>query len=263
MALGTLTGPGSPATIRTAGEAPAVLALHGFGGTPREVELVVDVARELGLRAEAPLLPGHGTHAEALAATRFEDWFGAAREALEQLSDSGPCFVAGLSLGSLLSLRLALDEPDRVRAVVLMANPMWLAAPFPDWAMTAVELLGVRDFQMPKLGVDLADAEARRTHLSYDSQPVHAALDIRHNARLLAARAGELTQPALVLHGARDRLCPVANADKLTALLGSEDKRSVVFPRSRHILTRDVERHLVFSELREFFQTHREAERAA
>src|SRR5689334_5660721 len=96
---GALRG-GDPSPVRVDGKGPAVLALHGYGGTPFEVRLVVEVAQELGLAAYAPLLPGHGTHARELARTRFPDWLAAAETALDSLvGSSGHAVVAGLSLG--------------------------------------------------------------------------------------------------------------------------------------------------------------------
>jgi carboxylesterase len=77
-----------------------VLALHGFGATPQEVLLVVDLARELGLAALAPLLPGHGTSVLDLARTRFSHWLCAAERALLQLAqEHGEVIVIGSSMG--------------------------------------------------------------------------------------------------------------------------------------------------------------------
>ncbi len=55
---GRLIGPGSPAARSVPGSGRPILALHGFGGTPREVDGVLDVASELGRPGLAPLLPG-------------------------------------------------------------------------------------------------------------------------------------------------------------------------------------------------------------
>ena len=78
-----LTGVGSPAPRHHPGGSPALLALHGFGATPRELDPVVDVAEKLGLRAAAPLLPGHGTSFEDFATTGWQDWYGAADRELD------------------------------------------------------------------------------------------------------------------------------------------------------------------------------------
>src|SRR5882724_7024943 len=94
---GALMGEGSPAPLQVSGEPPAVLALHGFGGTPLEIALVVEVAQELGLRAVAPLLPGHGTHTRELVHTNYNDWLRAANVTLDSLVRPGSkAIVVGL-----------------------------------------------------------------------------------------------------------------------------------------------------------------------
>jgi carboxylesterase len=249
-----MVGEGKASPIESAGAAPGVLALHGFGGTPLEVELVVDVARELGLAARAPLLPGHGTQVSELARSRFVDWQSAAEAAFDEFSAGhGPLIVAGLSMGSLVAARLAARRPEKTIALVMLANALWLTAPFPAWALSAVAALKIRDFSVPKLGADIADPAARRTHLTYPAQPVHAAIEVLRAGALVRADLSRVRCPALIAHGARDRVCPVSNAQRAFDLLGSADKRVVVLPRSRHIITRDLERALLRRELSSFF----------
>jgi carboxylesterase len=248
---GGLTGEGDPSPIRIPGRAPAVLALHGFGGTPLEIELVVDVARELGLAAYAPLLPGHGTHVSDLANTRFSDWERAAERAFDELGQK-PVIVAGLSMGSLLAARLAARRSDQTLGLLMLANALWLTAPFPAWALSAIGALKIRDFCVPKPAADIADPVARRTHLTYSAQPVHAAIDLQRAAVGVRADLARVRCPTLIAHGARDRVCPVSNAARALDLIGGGDKRVVVLPRSRHIITRDVERVQLRHEVRGF-----------
>lgn len=252
---GALRGEGDPSARDLDGRNPALLGIHGFGGTPLEVELVLDVARALGRRAHLPLLPGHGTHADDLARTGFSDWLGAAeRGLLGVASERAPAVVVGLSLGSLLATKLALDHPQRVRGLVLLANAFWLARPFPAWPLTLASALRLPDFRVPKVAADIADPAARRTHLTYGEQPVHAASAVQEAGARLRGELGRVRVPTLILHGARDRVCPVANAERVRARLGSPNVRVVLFPRSRHILTRDVERREVARELRRFVE---------
>lgn len=254
---GRLVGPGDPAPVFIQGSGPGVLGIHGFGGTPLEVGVVADVARALGRRVHLPLLPGHGTHADDLARTRWEDWSAAVELALERVSSPGePCVVVGLSLGSVLATHLAVSHPERVKALVLLANAFWLGAPFPAWALRAVAALRLPDFRMPKLAADIADPEARRTHLTYGEHPVHAAVAVERAGARMRERLGEVRAPTLIVHGARDRVCPVENAERVAARLGSRQVKVVVLPRSRHILTRDLERAEVAAELRAFLEAH-------
>ena len=250
--LGALTA-SAPDPVRLTGRAPGVVAFHGFGGTTREIELAVTVAGELGLSALARGLPGHGSHAKDLAKTRFSDWVAGAESAYLELASAGPVIAVGISMGSLMAAKLALEHPERVRGLVMLANAAWLSPPL-AFALRAGAFLRLPDFLMAKKGSDIADPSARQSQISYTADPVHAAIDLERSARALRERLGQVRCPTLILHGALDRVCPVGNAWRVANLLGTKDVRVVILPRSHHIITRDVERADVARELRNFYE---------
>ncbi len=237
------------------GATPSLLCLHGFTGVPQEVELAVGVAQELGLAAEAPLLPGHGTSPLELARTGYEDWLRAARSSFDDLRKKGPVVLVGLSMGSLLATELTLDAPGDVAGLVLLSNAFWLKSPYPAWALRAVDRLRIPNFHLTKKGPDLGDPEARASHLTYPAQPVRGGIEVLRAGERLRRRLGDLHRPTLLLHGALDQVCPVENAWKASALLGARRKRVVIYPHSHHILSRDVEREDVRCELLHFVQS--------
>ncbi len=247
---GALRGARAPVELSNSGATPSLLAFHGFGASAYDVELVVEIAQELGLAALAPNLPGHGTHARDLAKTRFADWTRGVDAALARVEK--PVIAVGLSLGSLLALDLVLREPDAVKALVLLANATRLATPFPGWGLEMAIRLRFPDFLMPKRASDIGDQAARATQVSYSADPVLAASEVHQAGKRLRARLAEVRCPTLILHGARDRVCPVSNAWRTAEQLGTNDVRVVILPRSHHILTRDVERELARREIREF-----------
>jgi carboxylesterase len=249
--LGALSAT-APEPIRISGKAPGVVAFHGFGGTTREVELTATVAAELGLTAFARCLPGHGSHAKDLAKTRFADWLSGAESAYQELAPAGPVIAAGLSMGSLLAAELAIRHPERVAGLVLMGNALWLR-PTLAFALRAGQLLKLPDFLMKRGAPNIADVAAQHTQISYNADPVHAAIDLEREARALRQRLGRVRCPTLILHGALDGVCPVQNAWRAANLLGTRDVRVVILPRSRHIITRDVECDEVARELRDFY----------
>jgi carboxylesterase len=249
-----LTGAQVAERIDLPGATPTVLALHGYCGVPAEVELACEAAQAAGLAAVAPLLAGHGVCAKELAPLRFDDWVRGAEQELLIASQRAPVVLTGLSLGSLVTLELALRHPERVRGLVLLANALWLTGPFPSLALRAIGALGLPDFAFPKLGSDIADPEARRTQTSFLAQPVHGAIDLQRAGDRLQGELDRIQCPVLLLHGARDRVCPVENAWKAAERLGSEDVQVRIFPHSHHILTRDVEKDRVREAMATFFR---------
>jgi carboxylesterase len=260
-ARGSLRGEGVAARLEARGQAPSVLALHGFTGTPQEVALVVDVAQELGLSAVAPLLPGHGGRVADLAPLGFADWLAAAEAEYARLAEHGPVVVAGLSMGSLLALKLAARHPDTTAGVIAISNAMWLKRPWPTWPLWLIDHLPLPDFWLSKSAPDIADQEQRARHLTYNAQPVRAAISLLRAGEALAEELQLVKAKTLLLHGALDRVAPVENAWRVAVRLGTTDKRTVIFERSHHILTRDVERDAVRAELRRFLREVASAQR--
>ncbi|HSC86050.1 MAG TPA: alpha/beta fold hydrolase [Polyangiaceae bacterium] len=247
-----LTGEEAARPLSAEGKLPTVLCFHGFGGLPLEIRLAFDEARAAGLRARAPLLPGHGERPSTLAKLRYEDWLAGAREVFDEARSQGPVILIGLSLGSLLATELYLSAPGDVLGLGILANAFWLREPMPGLALGLVQKLGLPDFGMAKFASDIGDEQARANHVSYGIQPVQAAISLRAAGQRLRDELFRVHCPTLILHGARDRVCPVANAWRVAERLGSDDVRVVVLPRSHHIITRDSESPQVARELREF-----------
>jgi carboxylesterase len=200
-------------------------------------------------------LPGHGTVPRDTAELRFEDWLAGVRTEFDRERAKGPVILLGLSLGSLLATALYLEAPADVLGLVLVSSAFWLSSPMPGLALDLVDRLGLPDFGMPKTaGPDLSDEEARKTHLSYEVQPVYAAISVLRAGERLRRELCRIHCPTLLLHGALDRVCPVAGAWKAAAMMTDADARLVVFPRSHHILTRDIERAEVGQEIQAFLR---------
>lgn len=116
--------PGVTVNVRTFGDGPQVaLSLHpslAHGGAFRAL-----AAQMPGWRLVAPDLPGHGESADWDGTRDLHD---VATEAAAAVLDGiGPCCVIGHSFGATVALRLALEQPARVRRLVL-AEPVLFAA---------------------------------------------------------------------------------------------------------------------------------------
>jgi pimeloyl-ACP methyl ester carboxylesterase len=157
-------------------------------------------------------------------------------------------------MGSLLALRLALDAPQRVAALILISNALWLASPYPTWPMQWARRLRCPDLLIPKPSSDLGDPDGHAHHATYTAQPLHAAIEVLRAAEVLRPRLREIRCPVLILHGAQDQVCPVRNAWRTAERLGSTDIKVVVFAHSHHILNWDFDREQLRAELGAFLQ---------
>ncbi|MCU5746984.1 alpha/beta fold hydrolase [Staphylococcus sp. SQ8-PEA] len=101
----------------------AVLLLHSFTGTVRDVKLLATKLHKAGYTCLVPSYRGHGLLLPDLIAYDTDDWWEDVEKAYHFLRNKGyqRIHVMGVSLGGLLSLRLA--ENHQVDSVVVMSTP--------------------------------------------------------------------------------------------------------------------------------------------
>ncbi|MDE3087556.1 MAG: alpha/beta fold hydrolase [Acidobacteriota bacterium] len=121
--------------------------------------------------------------------------------------------VVGYSMGGRVALALALRHPEAVDRLVLAATSARTPARSSPWRWFVVEVVG----RFPLFR-------------AIDGQPRAAFEHQRQASRRFdcADRLGSLSVPALVLHGTRDRIVPVALARELEA--GIPGARLVTVP---------------------------------
>lgn len=216
---------------RARDDKPALVLLHGWGA---HAGVWDELASRLSadVSVQAPDLPGHGT-APALAAAGIE-------ELADQLAAAAPvpCMVAGWSLGAQLALAWAHRHPQQVTGLILLAaTPRFVASA--DWlhGMTAADFAQFADSLQEDAAGTLrrfrllqtqGDAQARKVLRWLDAvlaeRPQPAPQVLKQTLAWLRTtdlRNGlpQIRQPALVLHGAEDRLAPAAAAEFLAARL--------------------------------------------
>lgn len=109
-----------------------ILLIHGFTATTTEVRLLGNRLFQRGYTIHAPLLPGHGTTPQALNKTHYQDWIEEVERSYSFLHDKcTEIFVAGESMGALLSIYLAARHPDIAGIIcyspALIVRYIWVA----------------------------------------------------------------------------------------------------------------------------------------
>src|SRR5699024_12395145 len=101
----------------------AILLLHSFTGTIRDVKLLATKLNKAGFTCYAPSYKGHGLLLESLMGYDAEGWWQDALEGYQYWQDQGysNISVCGISLGGILSLKLA--EEKQVASVAVRSTP--------------------------------------------------------------------------------------------------------------------------------------------
>lgn len=208
--------------------------------------------RDAGFPVVAPLLPGHGTEPRDLQERRFGEWLAFARDGFDEATRRhGRVVVLGFSMGSLVAMSLAVERD--VAGLVVLGNALTLARPLRA-AFGALDLLKLRpDLYVPKpRPADMEDQAAARALTNYDRHPLRAALEVHKAAAKLRREVHRIRARTLILHGAKDRVCPVENATWLAAKIPHPTVR--IYPRSAHVVAADFDRDAVASDVISFLR---------
>lgn len=225
------SAPGGPA---------GVLVIHGFTSCPQSVRPLGEAFAAAGYSVEMPLLPGHGTTADDMASSTWDDWASAAVAAHDRLA--GRCervAVAGLSLGGALAAWVALERPA-VGALVAV-NPA-VEPPAAEVRDSVAAMLAGGTTTIPSIASDIADPGSEE--LAYDTVPVSAVVSLFDGQAKLAPRLGDITCPVLICTSRQDHLVPTTASDLLAAAVAGDVER-LWLERSYHVATLDYDHELI------------------
>ncbi|MFZ9887938.1 MAG: alpha/beta hydrolase [Myxococcota bacterium] len=226
------------------GSLASALCLHGYTGTPYELRPLAAALSDAGIACIGPLLRGHGRDPAALRSVTAEDWQRQVRAAFSQLSPERPRFLIGSSMGCLLALACAVERPNDVDGLVLLAPAL---VPYP-MGRVALALahggLGRVMRAIPKAapGGDVVDPEARRANPTYPELPVFGMGELEELRRKVVTQLPLVRAPILVVHGTLDRTMSPASARLIASQVTSKRIERYELPRSGHLLALDVER---------------------
>lgn len=246
---------GAAAIELEGGERGAVLLLHGFGDTPQTLEYLAREVHVRGWAVRAPLLPGHGRTLRAFAASRGEEWIGAARAELTALrARHREVSLVGLSMGGAIASILAAETPD-LPAVALVAPYLEMPVRAHRFArFHGVVGLGVAYLRGGSLRSihDTAEREKNRAYRATTARLLHELAGLADRARAALPR---ITAPTLIVQSRDDNRVAPEIAERAHAALGAREKRLVWVEGCGHVITVDRCRERVLEEIGGWLET--------
>lgn len=246
-----------PAEYLDLGQGPVLVLVHGDGETARDWRWVAPGLAAAGFRVVAPSLPGHGATAESQTYEMpdLAQWVGRFLDAL----GVDQATVGGNSIGALIPVHLALQQPSRVSRLVLIdsagfgngVNPVLGLETMPalgELAVGTVFLPGgpqlramVRSQNLfaqplrvpPEWWLDQLRFGGGKPMLTASLACKRAILDAAGQYHLVLDRLPELTVPTLVMWGALDKVVPLVQGQNAAKLI--PNCRLEVLPLSGHV----------------------------
>jgi carboxylesterase len=258
--------------FRFEGGRSGVLLIHGLTGTPTEMRLVGKGLNRAGFSVYGMQLAGHCGDVDDLLATGWQDWYASVEAAAERFSkEVDHLFVAGLSMGAVLALKLAADHPDWVRGVGVYGATFR----YDGWA---IPWYGRLSFLLPMIG-KLGIGKHRMVHenepyglrderlraqisglmLGGDSaaaglpgNPWPSLAQMYDMAAVVRRELPKVTAPCYVAHATEDDVASLENA-YLVARSVSGPVEMLLLEDSYHMITIDRERRTLIQGSADFF----------
>lgn len=236
-----------------------VILIHGLTGTPANMAPLAEGLGRAGFRVITPLLAGHGTKVEDLLKTRLHEWVASVNGAYDELSkDCDEIYCVGQSLGSLLTLNLALDTSRSLKKIACLGTPLRLSPLLEMLLLPISHVPPIRQlikYSKKDWRYSVADEIGREMYKnsSYDRIPIPSVWELQKLQRDILKRLGELRVPSLLIHSKMDKVAPPFNVGLFCKKAAKVTPKVVWLNRSEHVILLDHERESVVQEVVNFF----------
>ena len=221
----------------------AVLLLHGFTGSSADVRMLGRFLEKHGYTSYAPHYKGHGVEPEQLITTGPTDWWCDVVEGYRYLKEQGyvEIAVAGLSLGGVYALKLALNEP--IKGVVTMCSPMSMRT-------TEIMFQGVLEYARTYKKREGKNADEIEREIEKMKETGMASLrDLQQLIISVRDEIDMLYTPIFVVQSRNDRVINPDSATVIFETVESINKRLQWYENSGHVITLGPEKEQLHEEI--------------
>lgn len=223
----------------------AVLLLHSFTGTIRDIKPLATVLNNQGYTCYAPNYRGHGLPLDQFVQFNIDDWWNDVLAGYEFLKNEGykTIYATDVSLGGLFTLKLA--ETVEVAKIAVMSAPSEKDEEGIVWRM---ERYGQRMNQL--LNLDEAEAQKQLSVIE-DYRP--NITKFRHFISDITTHLEDIRTSARILYGEKDETSYQESAHYIFDHINSGDKELSSHPLCKHLMTHGDGSDNVEQEIVEFF----------
>ncbi len=238
-----------------------VLLFHGLTSSPQEMEELSGVLYRSGFNVSVPRFSGHSGDLAQLKQTTAESWIDDTRESFNQLKKRSPhlpCFIVGVSFGSLLALFLAASRRDEVDGLVVLSPPILLKSKMKEILLTGISFFP--NWLLNMLGVVKKSKRDPNTFsVPREAFPVHSIAAVARCIgirRKLSRNLSKIICPVLILQDPEDHLVDKGAAALLQKQIAAARVHVELISGGEHELTLGHHREQVFKLIKTFIESN-------
>lgn len=259
---------GAKPTFRKGSTHAACLCIHGFSAAPAEINWLGEhLHQTLGITTYTPRLAGHGTTPEDMRRMRWRDWYMSVRDGYELLANQcDHVYIAGISMGGLLTLLLASAQDTQPAGLAVIATPVVYThnrvaqAQLLKWFIRMKDmpdnssLPGIVREEQERRGEDVIG----RTH--YNRWSISAVAELHDLTLAVRDNLETVSAPLTMIFAENDHSVSLESADVIQQTVQSSVIEKYTLSNCGHIITQDIERDDAFEIVEDFFRRQIEKE---
>lgn len=206
--------------------------IHGFTGSPKEIEIIANYLQAKGIEVSTPTLPGHGVEIKRkdMKAASWKDWIEIADKAVQEMTKKHEeVYLVGFSMGAVISAYLATKYPIK-KLVLLSASVFYMSA---------------HSFLTNLKQKPLTKSQLKRYIYKIKQTPFRATFHFRKLVKQLVPYISLIEIDTLIIHGEQDDLADPRSSQYIYNTIKSKVKHLHLLPKSKHIVCWDEEKEKV------------------
>ena len=246
-----------PFLLESATNDRVCLLLHGLGGGVYEMQLLGEYLHQHGFSVQGINYPGHDSPSTKMPASTWQEWYKHIEETQQKLAQIyHDVSVIGFSTGCPLALYLAAKQS--VQNLVLLspflaikhqwyyflrpeAYLFYLGHWIPD--VPRIKGLPIVDKAMLQLATEAAFFK------TFNLAAVRSAIEL---INIVKPMLPQIEEPTLIIQSVKDSVVDPEGARIIYQQLSSKNKKLYWLQESDHTISLDVEREIVFEQIKDF-----------
>jgi esterase/lipase len=223
--------------------------IHGFAGSPWEVEPLAYALERMGYEVVAPLLPGHSMNKERMEKITAMDWLQMIEKIVENaIEENKKVHLIGFSMGAMIASIVACRY--QISTLALLSPAVYVLTPH----VLRMRLGSL--FQLNKKNRSLFEHMILNDRSFIRFIPIYNLFQFQTIVRQAKRIFQHISIPICIIHGQKDESVDPKSSRLIYREVSSKEKELHYLPFSRHHICRDRDVDTVIQIIAEFLDKY-------